>query len=142
MQQSTFIALLCIVLIGAATAKPSAAVVGAGEHGLIAAVELQKRGYDVTVFEKGSTAVPILNAVALDHIYDYLQVAAYPYVNSSNSGSSVSSLAAFAAKYKQRMELLPASTARSHVAFDSVLGVTNGAASLLPPGFSSLLSTP
>ena len=65
-------ACLCLFLLGVggtATCSPSAAVVGAGEHGLIAAVELQNRGFNVTVFEKSGTAVPILNTVQLDHIY-------------------------------------------------------------------------
>lgn len=139
LQSSLSILVSCSLTISAAAAARTAAVVGAGEHGLIAAVELQNRGYDVTVFEKSGVAVPILNSVKLDDIYDYLQVAAYPYVNSSNKGSSVPSLAAFASKYHQQMELLPASTALNHIAFDSVLGTTSGAASLLPPGWSSLL---
>ena len=117
-------ACLYLLLFGTVTCAPSAAVVGAGEHGLIAAVELQNRGFDVSIFEQNGTAVPILNTVQLDHIYDYLSVGVYPSETFNGSGT-VPSLAAFAAKYHQQLELLPGSRGPRCVYFDSTQGTTS-----------------
>ena len=101
----------------------SAAVVGAGEQGIVAAVELQRRGYNVTVVEKQDSIVPVLNSVNISQqIYDYLSVTLLPAATFNGSGT-LRSLQDFAARYNQAVEAetigLPAFT-------DLCLGYQNG----------------
>lgn len=122
-----------LFLLRCTCCAPTAAVIGAGEHGILAAVELQNRGYDVTVFEKEASAIPIANTVQLDGIYDYLSAAVLPSGNLNGSGT-IKSLATLAFKYNQSLDFLPAGLVSNFRSFDSVEGVT-----VYPPTWKSLL---
>lgn len=100
----------------------TAAVIGAGEHGLIAAVELQSRGYNTTVFESESSVVPIFNSVKLGEVYyDYLSIGLMPSGHFHGS-ETTPVLAKFAAAYNHFAEAFPAALTRNFLSLDSVTG--------------------
>ena len=117
--------------------SPKAAVVGGGEHGLIAALHLQKLGYKTTVFESEDRLVPIFNSVQLGQVkYDYLSIGLMPSGHFQGSGTTPV-LAEFAATYNQCVEPFPAALAQNFLSLDSVTGVLQ-----IPSFWASKLGKP
>ncbi len=62
-----------LTFVHAAGNHANIAVVGAGPHGLIAALELTQLGHSVTVFEKETVELPIIQSLELNSVvYEYL----------------------------------------------------------------------
>ncbi len=132
MSASSKVAVLCSLLtfVHAAGNTANIAVVGAGPHGLIAALELTQLGHGVTVFEKETIELPIIQSLELNSVvYEYLGQALLPAANSHGSGPPAA-LLNFAEKYGQPLEPLPA--AITTLSFDSVAGVNPVPSSWLP----------
>lgn len=106
----------------------SVAIVGAGPHGLVAALKLKQLGFNVTVFEKEQMILPIIESPVINGVvYDYLSQALLPAASTNGSGPP-SVLLNFAERYGQPLEpLLTASTS-----FDSVAGVNPIPSTWLP----------
>ncbi len=119
-----------LTFVHAAGNSANIAVVGAGPHGLIAALELAQLGHSVTVFEKETVVLPIIQSLELNSVvYEYLGQALLPAANSHGSGPPAA-LLSFAEKYGQPLEPLPA--AITTLSFDSVVGVNPVPSSWLP----------
>ena len=115
---------LCLLVLQACHlvrgAAPSAAVVGAGVNGLLAAIELKHRGWNVTVFEKATIVLPIIPTINLNGInYEYYNQAIFSSATFVNSGPDPA-LLDFANKYQQ--VLLPWTPSGSQLYYDTVTG--------------------
>ncbi len=103
-------------------AAVNVAVIGAGAHGLIAALVLSDRGNHVTVFEKETTILPIVQSLQLKEAnYDYLSQLLLPGATPNGFGPPAP-LAEFASRYDQ--PLLPLPLSRNPVFFDTAAGIT------------------
>lgn len=120
---------LC-ALATAAGSNETFAVVGAGPHGLTAALELKQRGHNVTVFERGKVQLPIIDSIQIGSIvYEYFSQTLLPSATSDGSGSPAV-LSQFAQQYRQPLNPLP--SAETTLSFDSVAGVNPVPSSWLP----------
>ncbi len=119
-----------LTLTAASNLASNIAVIGAGPHGLVAALELKQLGYNVTVFEKETVQLPIIESLRIGSVvYEYLSQAVLPAENPDGSGPPAV-LSSFAQKYGQPLEPLPA--AEFTLSFDSVAGVNPVPSSWLP----------
>ena len=114
-------------------AKHTVAIVGAGVSGLTAAVNLQQRGWNVTVFERANQLLPIVQTVTInDIVYDYLSQALLPVpVNGEPSSTALGQLAE---RYQQPFE--PFELTANTVSFDTITGV-----SPVPPPFQPFFTS-
>ena len=84
---SVMVAVIFLAISAQAGSDTSVAVVGAGPHGLVAALELKQLGYNVTVFERETVILPIVESLQIDSIvYEYLGQALLPAANTNGSG--------------------------------------------------------
>ena len=113
---------ICMVGCTPSVASWNIAVVGAGAHGLIAALELSDLGHNVTLFEKDTGTIPIVQSLQLNNdVYDYLSQLLLPGATSAGFGPPAS-LAQFTSRYSQPLE--PLQLSRNPVFFDNSTGIT------------------
>lgn len=97
---SLILGLLCLCRPLPSSGK-SVAVIGAGVHGLLAALELKLRGWDITVYEKAGEILPIIPSINLNGInYEYYSQAIFSPATFEGTGPNPS-LARFAQHYGQ-----------------------------------------
>lgn len=114
---------------------PSVAVVGAGAQGLIAALDLSDRGFDVTLFERETTILPIVESTDLNgFVYEYLSQLLLGGATANGFGPPAS-VVALALRYQQPLEPLPASA--NPLFYDSLSGLN-----ALPSFWLPYLATP
>ncbi|KAK9834548.1 hypothetical protein WJX74_004294 [Apatococcus lobatus] len=114
---------------------PHVAVIGAGPQGVVAALELGARGCNVTLFEKETIILPIVETIQLDgFVYEYLSQLLIGGATFSGFGPP-EVVSAFASKYGQPLEPLPASNVSLY--FGSGPGLTT-----VPSFWLPLLATP
>ena len=98
------------------------AVVGAGVHGLLAAIEVKQRGWDVTVFEKESEILPIIPTLDLNGVnYEYYSQSIYSSATFEKSAPNPA-LLTFASKYNQTLMPWTASAMQHTLYYDTVRG--------------------
>lgn len=127
---NSLVAVTLLALSAQVGSDTTVAVVGAGPHGLVAALELTQLGYNVTVFERETVILPIVESLQIDSVvYEYLGQALLPAANTDGSGPPPA-LLDFAEKYGQPLEPLPAAV--TTLSFDSIAGVNSVPSSWLP----------
>ena len=109
---SLVLSLICLCQPLPASAN-SVAVIGAGVHGLLAALELKLRGWEVTVYEKEDVILPIIPSIKLNGInYEYYSQAIFSPATFEGTGPNPS-LARFAERYSQALPQPFAASGRS-----------------------------
>ena len=116
----------------------SAAVVGVGVHGLLAAIELKQRGWNVTIFEKEADILPVVPSINLNGInYEYYSQAIYSPATYEGIGSNPA-LVRFATAYNQSLpQPWEASGIHNTLYYDTVTGPVP-----FPPVWAPVLESP
>ena len=114
---------------------PSVAVVGAGAQGVVAALELNDRGFNVTLFDKAPIILPIVDSIELHgFVYEYLSQLLLGGATTQGFGPPAT-VVALARRYQQPLEPFPASA--NPLFYDSSTGLNS-----LPSFWLPYLATP
>lgn len=101
------------------TGQQRVAVIGAGVHGLLAAIECKQRGWNVTVYEKEPDLLPIIPSININGInYEYYSQTIYSSATYEKQAPNPA-LLKFASTYNQTIGPWTASAAEHTLYYDT-----------------------